>query len=218
MDPIKRYFLENQRVLAEMPQEPIERMISLLYEAWREGHQVFIMGNGGSASTASHMANDLSKATIVPGMARMKVIALTDNIALITAWANDSSYENVFKEQLENLLETGDLVIGLSASGDSPNILRAVEFSRQHDAVTVGWTGLSGGRLKEVAEHCIHSPTDDIGIIESVHLVLDHLVTQVLRQRIQTESMIWSHVREQKERKVNGGRRRVFPLAASPHI
>jgi D-sedoheptulose 7-phosphate isomerase len=133
------------------------------------------------------MANDFSKATIVPGMPRMKVIALTDNVALMTAWANDSSYDEIFKEQLESLLESGDAVIGISASGNSPNVLRAMEFARQRQAVTIGWTGQSGGRLKALVDLCVHAPTEDVGMIESVHLVLDHLVTRSLLQRIQAK-------------------------------
>lgn len=188
MESVSKYLREIQRVLAEMPEGKIARVVSLLHEAWRTRKRIFILGNGGSAATASHLANDLSKATIVPGKARLKVIALTDNIPLITAWANDTSYELVFKEQLENLLEGGDVVIGLSASGNSPNVLRAMEFARGQGAVTVGWTGLTGGRLKDVVDHCVHSPTDDVGMIESTHLVLDHLVTDGLCRLLRQDS------------------------------
>ncbi len=190
MDFIDGYLRETQRVLAEMPNVAIIQVVGHLFEAWKHGRQVFIFGNGGSASTASHMANDLSKATIVSGKQRMRVISLTDNISIITAWANDSSYEWIFKEQLENLLEGGDLVIGISASGNSPNVLRAMEFAMDQGAVTIGWTGRSGGRLKNMVDLCVHSPTDDMGMIESTHLVLDHLVTGALRTSIETGKMI----------------------------
>jgi D-sedoheptulose 7-phosphate isomerase len=213
MEPIGTYLLEAQRVISEMPEQPIAATVSLLYETWRHRKQLFIFGNGGSASTASHMANDLSKATIVAGKPRMRVMALTDNIALITAWANDNSYDDVFKEQLENLLESGDLVIAISASGDSPNILRAIEFAKLRGAVTVGWTGLSGGRLKETARYCVHAPTDDVGLIESAHLVLDHLVTKQIRQRIQADGIIGTGGERRNGR--NGARRHSIALSVA---
>lgn len=188
IESIDEYILETQRVLAEISRESIAMTVSRLFRAWEQRKQVFLLGNGGSASTASHMANDLSKATIVPGAPRMKVIALTDNVSIITAWANDTSFDSVFKEQLENLLEAGDTVLGISGSGNSPNVLRAMEFAREQGAFTIGWTGLAGGRLKDVVELCVHAPTEDMGTIESVHLVLDHLVTKQVHQRIQART------------------------------
>jgi D-sedoheptulose 7-phosphate isomerase len=186
---VDAYLDETGRVLAETSSESIVMMVTLLYQAWEDRKQVFILGNGGSASTASHVVNDLSKATIVPGLPRMKVFGLADNVALMTAWANDTSYDAMFKEQLENLLEIGDVVIGISASGNSPNVLRAMEYSRKRGAVTVAWTGLSGGKLKDVVEHCLHVPTEDVGMIESVHLVVDHAVTRLLHGRIHAAAM-----------------------------
>jgi D-sedoheptulose 7-phosphate isomerase len=213
IESIDEYVLETQRVLAEVSRESIVMTVSLLYRAWEQRKQVFLLGNGGSASTASHMANDLSKATIVPGAPRMKVIALTDNVSLITAWANDTSYDAVFKEQLENLLEAGDTVLGISGSGNSPNVLRAMEFARKQGAFTIGWTGLSGGQLKDVAELCVHVPTEDMGMIESVHLVLDHLVTKQLYQSIQARTA--NRVsRQQAEHKDNGQHSGVVTTAA----
>ena len=218
MEPIGTYLLEVQKVISEMPEQPIAATVSLLYETWRHRKQLFIFGNGGSASTASHMANDLSKATIVVGKPRMRVIALTDNIALITAWANDNSYDDVFKEQLENLLEAGDLVIAISASGDSPNILRAIEFAKLCGALTVGWTGLSGGRLKETAQYCVRAPTDDVGLIESAHLVLDHLVTKQIRQRIQAEGIVGTDGTDRKRRNGTRHHSNALPVTAGGRI
>jgi len=179
------YINEMQQVLAGTPERSIERTIELLFDAWKKRNQIFIIGNGGSASTASHMANDLSKATIVPGKPRMRVIALTDNISIITAWANDTSYDNIFKEQLENLLQDGDLVLGISASGNSPNVLRAMEFAGRRNAVTIGWTGRNGGKLKDLVDECLKPPSDHVRMNESVHMVLDHMVTDELRRMIQ---------------------------------
>jgi D-sedoheptulose 7-phosphate isomerase len=183
---IDEYLRDVQDVLARVSREAILMTIARLDQAWEERKQIFVMGNGGSASTASHVANDLSKATIVPGAHRMKVIALTDNLALISAWANDASYEAIFKEQLENLLDPGDTVIGISASGNSPNVLRAMAFARERGAFTIGWTGLAGGLLKGLAHLCVHVPSEDLGMIESAHLVIDHVVTTELTRRIAT--------------------------------
>jgi D-sedoheptulose 7-phosphate isomerase len=196
IESIDGYFKEMQTILADVPRESILMNVLYLYQAWEQRKQVFLLGNGGSASTASHMANDLSKATIVPGKPRMKVIALTDNVSVITAWANDTSYDRIFREQLENLLDPGDTVLGISASGNSPNVLRAMEFAAERGAVTIGWTGLAGGRLKDIVDHCVHAPTDDVGMIESIHLVIDHLVSRELYQCIQRENMDWAEVRE----------------------
>ena len=187
MNSIRKYLLETQNTIESLNVESISTMVSVLFEAWKRQRQIFIMGNGGSASTASHLANDLSKATIVEGMKRMRVIALTDSISLITAWANDSCYDCVFKEQLENLLEKEDVVIGISASGNSANILEAVKFARETGATTIGWTGQSGGKLNGMVDYCVQAPTDDVGMIESLHLVLDHLVSIEIRTRIQAQ-------------------------------
>lgn len=187
VDAVDVYLCETQAAVAGLARDAVLATITRLHLAWAERRQVFIIGNGGSASTASHIANDLSKATIVPGMPRMRVSALTDNVALMTAWANDVSFDCIFKEQLDNLLEPGDTVLAISASGNSPNVLRAVEFARERQAFTIGWTGLSGGRLKDLVDLCVHAPTDDIGTIESVHVVIDHCITRMLARAIQAE-------------------------------
>jgi D-sedoheptulose 7-phosphate isomerase len=185
---ITEYLAETEAAIAGLSPAEVEATVSAIFRAWADRKQVFVLGNGGSASTASHMGNDLSKATIVPGVPRMRVISITDNVALMTAWGNDESYDCIFKEQLENLLDAGDVVVAISASGNSPNVLRAVEFARARGAVTVGWTGRKGGKLKDAVDHCLHAPTDDIGIIESVHLVVDHLITRLLYRRIAAEA------------------------------
>jgi D-sedoheptulose 7-phosphate isomerase len=195
-DSISAYLHESRRVIAAMQPEPLRQCARLLEDAWSSRAQVFLLGNGGSASTASHMANDLSKATIVPGQPRMRVIALTDNVSLITAWANDESYDCVFKEQLENLLNEGDLVLAISASGNSPNVLRAMEFARERGAVTIGWTGQSGGCLKDLVDLCVQVPTEDVGMIESVHLVFDHLVTRAVTESIRARETAGDSLRE----------------------
>jgi D-sedoheptulose 7-phosphate isomerase len=179
-------------VLAHTQEDAIYENIDFLYKAWRERRQVFIIGNGGSAATASHMANDLSKATVAPGKPRMKAMALTDNVALISAWANDSCYQEIFKEQLANLLDKRDVVLAISASGNSPNILHALEFAKQQDAVTIGWTGASGGILKDMVDLAVLAPTDNAGMIESCHMVWGHLISSELYRIIHEDKTIWT--------------------------
>jgi D-sedoheptulose 7-phosphate isomerase len=200
MSTIWAYILQFQEVLGKMSDEPIASSISLLFAAWKQRKQVFILGNGGSAATASHMANDLCKATIVSGKPRLRAIALTDCISLITALANDISYDSIFKEQLENLMNRGDVVLGISASGNSPNVLRAMEYARTQGAITIAWTGQSGGKLKDIVDLCVHSPSDDVGVIESVHVLLDHLVTNELLHRIRDDGKTWERLVELVER------------------
>ena len=171
-----------------MPRDQIWNVIHVLMDAWRERRQIFLLGNGGSAATASHMANDLNKLTIVPGQPRFKAIALTDNVPLMTAWGNDTAYENIFVEQLLNFLEPGDVVIGISTSGNSPNVLKALQVAREHGAVTVGFTGRDGGRLRHLVDHCIFIPSDHIGRQEDAHLILDHVIATTLHRLIEEQA------------------------------
>lgn len=188
MDLVQGYLTELADVVNKMPRDRIWDVIQVLMDAWRRGSNVFLLGNGGSAATASHMANDLNKGTLVPGQPRFKALALTDNIPLMTAWGNDAAYEDIFAEQMLNFLEPGDVVLGISTSGNSANVLRAMEVAREHGAVTVGFTGRSGGRLGPLVDHCIYVPSDDIGQQEDAHMILDHLIAKTLRQLIEAES------------------------------
>lgn len=144
--------------------------------------QVFFMGNGGSASTASHFTCDLGKGTIVEGVPRFKALSLADNVAQMLAWANDASYEDIFIEQLKNLMDEGDVVVGISGSGNSENVLRALEYANENGAITVGLTGFDGGRLKDMASHCLVVPMHYMQQIEDVHMLVDHLVTSLIRE------------------------------------
>ena len=146
----------------------------------RQGH-VYVVGNGGSATNATHFACDLSKATIVEGRTRLRVTSLADNIALLTAWANDTSYEMVFSEQLANLLNPGDVVIAISASGNSPNVVSAIRTARLLGASAVGLVGFSGGRLLEMVDAAVHVPSHDYGVVEDCHSVLEHAITASAR-------------------------------------
>lgn len=176
-------YLNNLKKIAEgMPAREIDACIGLLLDAVKTGKQVFIFGNGGSAATASHFANDLGKGCIVEGKPRFKAHALTDNIPIMTAWGNDSSYEDIFVEQLKNFLQKGDLVIAITASGNSPNVLKAVKYAREHGAKTVAWTGFGGGKIKPMVDVAIVVPSNEYGPCEDLHMVLDHLMMQRLRE------------------------------------
>jgi len=171
----------------ELPVEKLERVAEILLRAQREGRRVFFLGNGGSATTASHMAVDFGKGTALAGQPRLRAISLTDNVGVITAWANDANYEAVFKEQLENLLEPLDVVIAISASGNSPNVLQAVEFGRKRGAVTIGLIGFGGGKLKDLVDIDITVSSRNYGQVEDFHLTLDHILSQYLRERIRMQ-------------------------------
>lgn len=181
---IAEYYARLREVLARLPLAEIERALALLLDAYRRGKRVYFLGNGGSAATAAHAANDFCKLTIAPGRPRVRALALTDNVPLLTAWANDSAYSDVFAEQLENLVEPGDVVVAISGSGNSPNVLKAVELARARGAATIGWTGFQGGRLKDLVDVVIIVPSDSMAQIEDVHLTLNHALAEALREAI----------------------------------
>lgn len=187
MDAVEVYLKQLAQIVEDMPRDQIWGVIHVLLDAWRRGSKVFLLGNGGSAATASHMANDLNKLVIVPGQPRFKAIALTDNIPLMTAWGNDTAYENIFAEQMLNFLEPGDVAIGISASGNSANILKAMQVAREYGAITLGFTGWDGGKLAGMVDHCILVPSKHIVQQEDMHLVLDHVIATTLRQLIESE-------------------------------
>jgi len=182
---IHQYLTGVQQVLDRIPLDALEEAIDVLLSAAYVGSTIFIMGNGGSAATASHFACDLAKGAIVPGGPRFRAIALTDNVPLITAWSNDVAYEDIFAEQLCNLIGRGDVVVAFSGSGNSPNVLRAVALARQQGGITIGFSGFDGGQLSRVVDVPVVVPCHCMEQIEDVHLVLCHLMTTALRQRLQ---------------------------------
>jgi D-sedoheptulose 7-phosphate isomerase len=179
------YFAELQEAVARLPVKKIDTVISILLESARVGKKVFICGNGGSASTASHFACDLAKNTIIADAPWLRVVGLTDNIPLMTAWANDTGYDNVFAAQLVPLVEAGDVVIGISCSGNSPNVLNAIAAARQRGATTIAFTGDRGGQLIELADLSIQVSNPRIEIQEDVHLALGHCITRAVRTALQ---------------------------------
>ncbi len=184
MKYVHEYLSHLGRTLEELPVEAIHRVTEVLLEARVRGRKVLIMGNGGSASTASHFACDLAKNTRLEGWPDFRVVALTDNMATFSAYANDEGYDQVFARQLASLVEPADVVIAISTSGNSPNVLEAAAVANRVGAVTVGFTGFDGGRLGSAVQHHVHVPSDCIEHVEDIHLVLEHLICKALRERV----------------------------------
>ncbi len=181
MDGISRYIQDLQESLAQMPMDDIREVIAVLQSARLDGRQVFIMGNGGSAATASHFASDLCKGAAVPDLPLFRAIALTDNMCLISASASDLGYQHVFAKQLSNLVHKGDVVIGISGSGNSSNVLRALEMARSVQAATIGFTGFDGGKLKGLVDICVLVPSYSMEQVEDLHSIVQHLMCTCLR-------------------------------------
>lgn len=180
-NPVVSYIEELKNTMDLLPEDRIHEVIELLREARLAGRQVFIMGNGGSASTATHFVCDLGKNTRSPKLPNFRVIGLSDNMAIFSALANDEGYENVFAQQLASFVQPEDIVIGISASGNSPNVLKAMELANQRGARTVAFTGFDGGKLRSLAGIEIHVPSHCIEHVEDIHLVLEHLITKALK-------------------------------------
>ncbi|HLF26130.1 MAG TPA: SIS domain-containing protein [Anaerolineae bacterium] len=181
-DIIYDYTASLRNVLGRLPALDIAHTMDEILRAGEHGNMIFILGNGGSAATASHFACDLAKGTQRPGVRPFRVVALTDNVPLLTAWGNDTAYDRVFAEQLRPLVQPDDLVIGISGSGNSPNVLEAMRVAREAGARTVGWTGFKGGKLKSLVDVCVIAPSDWMEQIEDVHLILEHAVCTALRK------------------------------------
>ena len=170
------YFQKVAAVLPAIPAEPVEQIIATLRQARANGQRIFVFGNGGSAANASHIVNDMIKSTIQPGRPRMKLICLSDNVPTLTAYANDVSYDIVYAEPLASLAEPGDVAIALSGSGNSPNVLRAMDVAQEMGLTRVGLTGRGGGKLKDQCDICVIVPNDSMQVIEDAHLVILHAV------------------------------------------
>jgi D-sedoheptulose 7-phosphate isomerase len=168
----------------------VQALADAVWSCYQQGRFVFVIGNGGSGSNASHFCEDLGKGTLRredfdnDKKKRLRVLSLTDNTPYILAWGNDEGFERVFVEQLKNLASPGDLLVAISGSGNSPNILRAVEWANRNGVTTFGCTGFAGGKLMAMAQHNLHVPLDDMGIVESIHLTAFHWVVDDLHKRI----------------------------------
>ena len=184
IDSVDAYLRQMSAVIEALPREPIQRAVELLVAAGRARRRIYLVGNGGSAATASHMANDLCKQASVDGRPMLRAIALTDNMPLVTAWSNDEEYADCFARQLDNHLEAGDLLIAISCSGNSPNVLRAIERARAIGAGTIGMTGGDGGALADRVDCCISVPSENIGQQEDGHLIVNHVLSAGIRARL----------------------------------
>lgn len=191
---IQNYLSQMRKVINDIHQEDIDRVVEILFDAWKRGSQIFICGNGGSASTATHFACDLSKTTIVDGKKRFKAHCLNDNIPLMSALINDEGFDNLFYEQLKNLFQEGDTLICISVHGGagkdkaglwSQNLLKAMKYAKDMGGKTIGFSGFDGGPMKEMADACVVVPFNSTPQVESLHLAIEHLICECLRQRIE---------------------------------
>jgi D-sedoheptulose 7-phosphate isomerase len=184
------YLDRLQQEIAQIDRAAVQQWADLLYQAWENGRFVFIFGNGGSGTTATHMAEDLGKSSLREkdlhdeSLKRLKVLSLTDNAGWIMAVGNDLAYDEIFVQQLMNYGSQGDLVIAISGSGNSPNVLKAVDWANRHGLTTFGLTGYQGGKLKQMQQHGLHVDLTDMGMVESIHLCIFHWVLNDVHARI----------------------------------
>jgi D-sedoheptulose 7-phosphate isomerase len=190
---VKEYLLELESVTKRVSQADINAALNLLFTAWKEGKQIFIAGNGGSASSATHFTCDLSKFTNVEGKPRFRAICLNDNIPLVSALTNDLGWDNVYLEQLKNLMNKGDILVVLSVHGGSgadkagvwsQNLLKAAKYVQDNGGKVLGFSGFDGGALKQVADVCIVAPVNSTPQVEGFHVVLTHMLCAGLRELI----------------------------------
>ncbi|MFH1593297.1 MAG: SIS domain-containing protein [Candidatus Omnitrophota bacterium] len=172
----KRYLNSVKASLDDLPLAEVKRTARALYRAYKTGKKVILMGNGGSGAAASHFVSDLVKGAAVPGRPRLRALALCDNIATVTAYSNDCGYECIFAEQLKNWVERGDVVIGISGSGNSKNVLNAITLANKYSAVTIGLMGFKGGKLKRLVTIPVVVNSNNMERIEDVHLIILHML------------------------------------------
>ncbi len=185
---ISAYVDDVVRLIGDVDVAAVEELTGALLEAWRRGGHVLMMGNGGSSSSVSHIVNDMQKNIHLETGRPMRALCLSDCTPLLMAWANDTQWDNVFRPQVECWVEPGDVVIGVSGSGNSMNVINGIEAARSAGAVTFGLAGFSGGKLKDAAEHCLVVRSENMQRIEDVHMVVLHLVFSALQERAREES------------------------------
>jgi D-sedoheptulose 7-phosphate isomerase len=179
-----QYLAALRRCLDEIEAQDIQAVADEIFRAYQHGNSVYIFGNGGSAATASHMACDLVRTATEADKRRIRAISLSDNTAMLTAIANDIGYDAVFVYQLEGNLCPGDVVVAISGSGNSPNVVKAAVYARENGARVVAFTGFGGGKLKALADVCINLESREYGPVEDAHLILEHMITGMLRERM----------------------------------
>jgi D-sedoheptulose 7-phosphate isomerase len=178
------YFAHLVETIAGLPVTEIDEMVSVLIQAYESSRMIYLFGNGGSAALASHFACDLGKGATDGLRKRFQVLAFTDNVPLMTAWANDARYEDIFAEQLINFVRPDDIAFAISGSGNSPNVLKALQVAREVGAFTIGLTGFHGGKMKNLCDLCLIIPSDNMQIIEDLHLSVTHAVFTAIRDQI----------------------------------
>ncbi|RCS49246.1 SIS domain-containing protein [Bremerella cremea] len=190
---IASYIDRFKAELDKLDHAQVQKWADLIYDAYESGNFVYIIGNGGSGCNASHMAEDLGKSSLHEkdlgdeSLRRLKVLSLTDNVGWIMAVGNDVGYDQIFLQQLMNYGQEGDVLLAISGSGNSENILKAVDWSNRHGLKTLGLTGYGGGKLRDMAQHSFHVPLDDMGMVESIHLAIFHWVLNDVFARINSE-------------------------------
>lgn len=183
-DGVESYFSILSKAIGKLPYGTINQVAEVLIKAYENGSGIYFFGNGGSAALASHMACDLGKGTINGFQKRFRVMSLATNIPLMTAWANDSSYGDVFSEQLTNFVRPDDVAFAISGSGNSMNVLKGLQVARQSGAITLGLTGFQGGKMKDLCDICVVVPSDNMQIIEDLHLCTSHAIFTCIREKL----------------------------------
>ena len=182
---IRTYFRDLTGLVSQLPYDSISSIVSIFLDAFAEQRTVYVFGNGGSAASASHLMCDINKGASAPGDSkRPRMMALTDNASLITAWANDFGYERIFSEQLKTFIKPRDVAFAISTSGDSPNVLLALETARQYGAMTVGLGGCQGGQMKSLCDVCAIVPSDNVQLVEDLHHAMIHSIFVAVRENL----------------------------------
>ncbi len=179
---IEEYIELEKQILDSLIKEEINEVMNVLEDARISGKRIFICGNGGSASTASHLECDFNKGISYDQEIKYDIECLSDNVPMLMAIANDIGYDDIFVVPLKNKLKRGDLVIGISGSGNSENILRAINYANSLDVNTIAFTGYDGGKLKKIAKYNIHVKIDNMQIVEDIHLILNHMMMYILSE------------------------------------
>ena len=174
------YFRDVKKSLDKIDLDNFNKINEILFNALENGRQIFTMGNGGSGATAAHLVCDLNKGVGFNNSRKFKAICLNDNMPTLLAYANDLSYSDIFSEQLKNFMNKGDIVIGFSGSGNSENVLRALEYANENEGITIGFSGFDGGRLAKKVRHSLVVPINDMQKCEDIHLILCHLIMQTM--------------------------------------
>ena len=179
---INTYINTEIELLKDMDRDKVAQVLEAMLDAYEKEAQIYVFGNGGSASTASHMANDFNKGISEYTERRFHVCCLNDNMATVLAVANDIGYRDIFSFQLKNKVKKGDVVIGISGSGNSDNVIDALEYAKQQGAMTIGWVGFDGGKVSQIADITFHVPLNNMQIVEDFHLILNHMMMWVIMQ------------------------------------